>query len=145
MSHMRNLVVQTLSKLLLVAKIEDMLQSLCKYFSHSNKRFQELADVTDIMKTWDSRLLHNIKTCWILMPAPAKHVFLEYCVLVLKMHQDKNLSVQAKNNLALLCDLECLLSLACLTPMMQALHYSIKFHQARNCFNGDMAVAMKIS
>ena len=75
----------------------------------------------------------------------AKCVFLEYHVLVLKMHQDKNLSVQAKNKFALLCDLECLLGLACLTPMMQALDYSIKFHQARNCFNGDMVVAMRVS
>lgn len=54
--------------------------------------------MADIMETWVNRLLHNVKTHWILMRAPAKCVFLEYHVLMLKMHQDKNLSVQAKKN-----------------------------------------------
>jgi hypothetical protein len=45
----------------------------------------------------------------------------------------------------LLFGIEYLLGLASLTPLMQALDYSIKFHQARNCFNADMLVAMKIS
>jgi hypothetical protein len=45
----------------------------------------------------------------------------------------------------LLFGIECLLGLASLTPLMQALDSSIKFHQARNCFNADMLVAMKIS
>lgn len=44
----------------------------------------------------------------------------------------------------MLCDLEYLLGLASLTPMMQTLDYSIKY-QAKNCFNEDMVVAMKIS
>ena len=52
--------------------------------------------------------------------------------------------MQAKNNLALLCDLECILGLAHSTPMMQALDCLIKFKQARKCFIGDMMVVVKM-
>jgi hypothetical protein len=51
MSHRTNLAVQTLSQVPLVARIEDMLQSLYSFFSHSPKRNQELADLANIVET----------------------------------------------------------------------------------------------
>jgi hypothetical protein len=77
------------------------------------------------------------------MFAPTKCVLSEYCALVLKMHPFKNLFVQAKSNLALLCDLECFLGLACLTSMIQALENLIKFNKARNYFIGIMMATVK--
>jgi hypothetical protein len=85
-------------------------------------------------------LRHN----WKSMLAPTKRVLTEYCVLVLKMHHGKKLNVQAKNNLTMLCDLECFLGLAYLTPMMQASDYLIKFSRARIHFIGDMVAVGEI-
>lgn len=137
-SHcMRNLALQTLSKLMLVAKIKDLLQSLYTCFSHSNKRCQELANVANIMK-------HGARDC----SATSRHArywscICKVCAFRLSCIGAQNasrqyLNVQAKYNLVLLCDLECLLGLACLTPMIQALDYLIKFSQAWNCFIRDM-------
>jgi hypothetical protein len=50
MSHHTNLVVQILSKLAIVGKIEDVLQSLYAYFSHSLKRTQEFVELFNIVE-----------------------------------------------------------------------------------------------
>ena len=85
-------------------------------FIHYNKRCQELANVADVVETRGNILLCNIKTRSISMHAHVKRALLEYRALMLTMHQAINLNVQANNNLALLCDIECLLGLICLTP-----------------------------
>jgi hypothetical protein len=51
MNHRTNLVVQTLSKMGIVIKIKDVLQSLYAYFSHNLKRSQEFVDLVDIVET----------------------------------------------------------------------------------------------
>ena len=89
MSHMINMAMHTLIKLPQVAKIEDMLQSLYTYFSHSNKRSREHADLVDIMEVRVNRLLCNVKTCWISILAFAKCVHSESRALLLKMYQDE--------------------------------------------------------
>lgn len=87
-------------------------------------------------------MLCNVKTCWISTHQAC--LFLEYCALVLKMLQDINTNGQARAKLSLLTNLECLLGLACLTPVVHALGYLIKFSQVRNCFFGDMVAIVKI-
>jgi len=52
MSHGTNLAVQTLFKMGIVRKIEDVLQSLYTYFSHSPKKTQKFVDLVDIVETW---------------------------------------------------------------------------------------------
>ncbi len=54
MSHRTNLAVQTFLKLTIVRKIEDVLQSLYAYFSHSPKRIQEFAELVDMWKLRDN-------------------------------------------------------------------------------------------
>jgi len=51
MSHGTNLAVQTLFKMGIVRKIEDVLQSLYTYFSHSPKKTQKFVDLVDIVET----------------------------------------------------------------------------------------------
>jgi hypothetical protein len=50
MSHHINLVVQILSKLNIVGKIEDVLQSMYAYFSHNPKQTEEFIELGDIVE-----------------------------------------------------------------------------------------------
>jgi hypothetical protein len=43
--------MQTFSKLAIVRKIEDVLQNLYAYFSHSLKRILKLVELSNIMET----------------------------------------------------------------------------------------------
>jgi hypothetical protein len=144
MSHRTNLVVQTLSQVPLVARIEDMLQSLYSFFSHSPKRNQELANLANIVETAGQRILKNIKTRWISCLEPVKRVLSEYRALVLKMHMDAPSLATAKANLNLLCEIELLLGMTCILPMLEALNYLMKFSQQTTCFVSDMVAAIKL-
>jgi hypothetical protein len=68
----------------------------------------------------------------------------EYKALVLKMHLDALSLASAKANLNLLCEIELLLGLACILPMLEALNYFIKFSQQTSCFVCDMVAAVKL-
>jgi len=80
------LVVQTLLKLAIIGKIENVLQSLYAYFSHSLKRTQKFVKMANIVETGGQHILKNIKTRWNSMLLPTKKVLSEYKALVLKMH-----------------------------------------------------------
>jgi hypothetical protein len=86
MSHHTNLAVQTFSKLAIVGKIEDVLQSLYANFFHSPKKTQEFVKMANIMEIGGQRIIKNIKIRWIFMLLLAKRVLSEYRALVLKMH-----------------------------------------------------------
>jgi hypothetical protein len=62
MSHRTNLVIQTLFKMSIVKKIEDVLQSLYAYFFHSPKITQKFVDLVDIVEIRGKKILKNIKT-----------------------------------------------------------------------------------
>jgi hypothetical protein len=144
MSHRTNLIVQTLSQVPLVMRIEELLQSLYSFFSHSPKRNQELADLANIVETAGQRILRNVKTRWISCLEPVKRLMSEYKALVLKMHLDSSSLATAKANLNLLSEIELLLGLACILPMLEALNYLIKFFQQSTCFVCDMVAAVKL-
>jgi hypothetical protein len=44
----------------------------------------------------------------------------------------------------LLCEIELLLGLACILPMLEALNYLIKFSQQTSCFVCDMVATVKL-
>jgi hypothetical protein len=67
MSHYTNLIVQTLSIMSIVRKIEDVLQSLYAYYFHSPKKTQEFVDLVNIVEIRGQQVLRNIKTYWISM------------------------------------------------------------------------------
>ncbi len=50
MSHSTNLIVQFFSKLGIVRKIEDVLQSLYACYSHNPKKTQEFVDLANIVE-----------------------------------------------------------------------------------------------
>jgi len=74
MNHWANLSMQSLSKLIIVGKIEDVLQSLYVQFSHNLKRTQEFVELVDIVETNGQRILQTIKICSISMLLSTKKI-----------------------------------------------------------------------
>jgi hypothetical protein len=62
MAHCCNLVVQTLSNLLIVAKIEALLASMYMSFVHCPKRHLEHIELAKIMETKGLNFFDNVKT-----------------------------------------------------------------------------------
>ncbi len=62
MSHRINLIVQTLFKMGIVRKIEDVMQSLYAYFFHNPNRTQKFVDLAHIVEIGGQWILKNIKT-----------------------------------------------------------------------------------
>jgi hypothetical protein len=67
------------------------------------------------------------------MLLPTKRVLPEYHALVWKMHQDVDTITQVAHNLELLCDLEVVLALSCIMPMLEGLNELMKFSQFQEC------------
>jgi hypothetical protein len=71
-------------------------------------------DLRKILQTKGDKILHNVKTHWINMLSPIKHVMSKYKTLMLKIVKDNIEVVIAKTNFELLCDVSLPLALACL-------------------------------
>jgi hypothetical protein len=76
----------------------------------------------------------NVKTWWISMLNPWKHVMVEYKALMVKMHFDQKKAKYACENLELLCDLELTLAMPCFMPMLKVVHTFIKYIQFWDVF-----------
>ncbi len=72
------------------------------------------------------------------MLSPMKHVFCEYCPLLMKMALDSPTIAFGASNFELLCDVEILLSLVCLVPMLEIVNVLMKFTQLRDIFVCDL-------
>jgi hypothetical protein len=57
---------------------------------------------------------------------PLKCVMAEYISLIAKMHSNQDKSKYVRDNLEILCDLELILSLPCVMPMLEVVHSFIK-------------------
>ncbi len=137
MAHWTNLVIQTLSNLPLVFRIENLLQCLYGYFSHSPKRHLEFTKFTKIVETKGKRILWNIKIRWISMINLVKWVLFEYCTLLMKMALNATIIPSAQSNLSLLIDVETLSGLNVMMPLLEAICSFIKFAQLKDVFVYD--------
>ncbi len=72
-----------------------------------------------------------------------KRVLLKYCALVLNMHKDISVVNEIAHNLELFCDLEVMVGLSCIMPLLEGLNKLIKLSQSQ-CFVCDFVVAMKL-
>jgi hypothetical protein len=61
-THQTNLVMQTLSWLFLVAKIEALLQVVYNYYAQSPKWSLEKTKFVDFLENKVLKMLHNVKT-----------------------------------------------------------------------------------
>ncbi len=144
MVHRTNLVVQTLSNLPLVSCIENLLQYLYGYFSHSPKRHLKCTKMAKIMETKGNKILWSIKTRWISMISFVKHVLSKYRTLFMKMALDAPIIPFAKSNLSLLIDVESMLGLNVMMSMLKAIHSLIKFAKLKDVFVYDFITIVMI-
>jgi hypothetical protein len=99
MAHRTNLAVEPLSNLPLVSKIESLCKSMHSYFSHSPKRHLEFTKLAEIMETEGLKIVNNVKTRWISLLEPLKHILGEYKTLIVicaKMPQLRILNPKLK-------------------------------------------------
>jgi len=121
-----------------------MLQSLYTFFSHSPNKVLEFMNLAKTLETKNLKLLWNIKTHWISMLRPLKHVLGKYKSLVVKMHTNAPKSKPTWENLDLLCDLELILDLPCILPMLEMVHTLIKYVQRWNVLICESIDVMKL-
>lgn len=159
-AHRTNLAVQTLSLQPVVKRIEDMLASLYAYFAHSPKRHLEFVKLAELMQSKGLKILKNIQTRWISMLSPAVRVLNKYRVLIVKMSidserpveeiggkkgkVDKKLMSLATKNLKFLSDIQILLGLSGLLPLLRCVHSLMQFAQGRDVFVCDYVSAIHI-
>jgi hypothetical protein len=96
------------------------------------------------MQKKGNKVLLNVKTKWISMLSLAKRVMAKYKTLLVKMALDSLTYQQAKLNYENLCDLQVLLGLACILPLLEFVHSLIKFAQTRDVYMCDVVVVIKV-
>jgi hypothetical protein len=150
-SHRTNLAIKELSHLPVIDKIENLLHNLHKYFARSPKRHIEFTRLSEVMQTKGLKIIRNNKTRWLSMLSPLKRVMSEYRTLVHKMHQDglDGTSTSAAREVAignynLLVDISIPIALAGFLPLLETVHYLVKFSQQQDIFICDYLAAVKV-
>jgi hypothetical protein len=72
------------------------------------------------------------------------HVLFKYRTLIMKMALDATTITSAKSNLCLLTNVEMLLGLNVVMPLLEAMHSLIKFAQLQDVFVCDFIAIIKI-
>lgn len=78
------------------------------------------------------------------MIVPTKRVMKKYHILLLKMGLHAPIEVNVNVNLTHLVDVEVLLGLSCVFPLLEIVHNLIKFNQMCDTFSCDFIVIIKI-
>ena len=103
-AHYTNLVVEALSNLPVVQKLENLSKSLHSYFVSSPKCHLEFTKLTEVVETKGLKILNKVHTQWISSLEPLKSISSEYKTLIVKFAQDAYQESTARKNLSLLCD-----------------------------------------
>ncbi len=113
--------VQTFSNVPLVSCIKNLLQCLYGYFNHSPKKHLEFIKLVKIMEIKGNKIL------WISMISLVKCALFKYHILLMKMALDAPIVPFVNSNLSLLTNVETLLGLNAMMPMLKVVHFLIKF------------------
>jgi hypothetical protein len=127
-----------------------LLADLYSYFCKSPKKHIEFCKLAEVMETKGLKILRNIKTRWISMLSPAIRAMNEYKTLLVKILGDSKLKkekMQAKN--ATIClnhltDIQIVLGLTSLLPMLRLSQSLIKFAQKQDAFVCDFLAAVQV-
>ena len=125
MAHRMNLAYKMVSNHENVAKLEDLIRELHAYMSSSPKRFLEFQKFA-IGITDGKKLLKDVETRWISLYEPACRVREEYPSLVGFMHKYRHEVDRARDLLFRLTDLETLLTLVGILPMLKEINTLMK-------------------
>jgi hypothetical protein len=82
------------------------------------------------METKGLKILNNVKMRWIYMLSPFKQVLQKYCPLLLKMALNNPTIQGVALNLEHLTNVETLLNLACIVPLLSIVKNLINLTQA---------------
>jgi hypothetical protein len=74
----------------------------------------------------------------------AKQVLAKYKTLVVNMHDNLHIVATTKTNLQYLCDIEVVMGLANIMPLLESVHVLIKFAQAHDTFLCDFVIVVKM-
>ncbi len=78
------------------------------------------------------------------MLSPTKRLKVRYKALLVKMVLDNHINQQAKQIYEQLCDLQILLGLAYILPLLESMHALIKFAHMWDVFVCNLVVAIKV-
>lgn len=118
----------------LVHWLEVVLQNLYAFFVHKLKKFLEFQELVDFINIKGNKFLRNVKTQWVSMFFLAKWVYVKYRPLIIKMHVESSKNDHALKNLHVMCDVELLLVLPCIIPLLECVHMLITISQGRDVF-----------
>jgi len=117
---------------------------LYSFFAYNLKKFLEFIKLVETLETKGLKLLKNVKTHWISMLSPLKRILAHYKSLVVKMHSDCEKNKSACDNFELLCDLDVILGLPYVMPILEVVHYVIKYAQCWGAFIMDILDAINL-
>jgi hypothetical protein len=146
-AHRTDLAVEVLLELSMISAIKKLLRKLHSYFSKSPKRHLELEKLSELLQSKGRKILNNVKTRWISMLSPLKRVLSEYCVLIVKMYADMQARPAVKGaeaNFTRLADVQTLLSLASLLPLLESVKNLVVFAQSPSVYVCDFTRALKL-
>jgi hypothetical protein len=110
------------------------LQDLYALFVHNSKKFREIHKPINLftLKATNSFKMSTFDGFpW---SFKAKNVFAEYCFLIAKMQAKFVKSEVILKNLISLCDVEFIMRLHCILPLLECVHTLIKFAQHKDVF-----------
>jgi hypothetical protein len=114
------------------------------YYNHSLKRHLERTKLAKVIESRGLKILRNIEIQWISMLAPFKRLVFEYRFVVMKMSEDLPINHVVATNYELLCDVETMMGLTCVLPMLEVIQNLNKFAQNRYYFIFDFMAIVKL-
>lgn len=113
------------------------------YFAHSPKRHLELSHLSTLLEIEGRKLMKNVKQHWMGIFPCISRVLAKYKPLILKMLEDAKFVPVAKLILTSLLDIQNVLALPLLMPLLHSIDYLIKFAQSHDVFIVDYISTVK--
>jgi hypothetical protein len=113
------------------SKLED-LQVFYAYLSSSPKCHFEFERLTEIVKTKGLNVFRNVKTRWIDMLTLLKQIGKKFKMLIVKMTVDFGSMEATKANMLNLYDIDTIINLPCIFPMLEFINVLMKFAKGKD-------------
>jgi hypothetical protein len=145
-AHKTNLAVEVLGQTPIVSGIEELLADIYTFFCKSPKKHLEFVKLAELLNSKGNKILRNIKTRWLSMLAPVVRIMNEYRPLLVKMSKDAG--VKKPTALYTKCfqhltDIQVLLGLAAILPMLRLTNKLMKYAQRNDVFVSDYLAAVE--
>ena len=145
-AHKTNLAIEILGQMPIVSCIEELLAGIYTFFCKSPKKHLEFVKLAELLNSRGNKILQNIKTRWLNMIGPAVKIMNEYMLFLVKMSKDTGVmkpTVLTTKCFQHLTDIQVLLGLAAILPMLQLANKFIKYAQRNDVFVSDYLAVVK--